>query len=182
MAGSTPLQLYSYPTTGDAASPAGIQTLAQAIEKQVVAVFADTATRDSRWTAATGLANGAMCFIIATGELQLRSGGAWVVIGGRAAPFSTHAGTGTIGLVSGAANNSNTVGFTAGWFSVTPIITLQPQGTNAGSQTYTPRTSGMSTSGFTVFAYATVPSTFSATVTVNIDWHAMQMTSSTAAG
>src|SRR5436305_15225148 len=100
MPGTTALQAYSYPLTTDQAAPTGIQSLAQQVEKQVVAIFASTTTRDSQWTAATGLADGALCFITATGELQLRSAGAWVVVGGRANPYASAAGLGGIAVTA----------------------------------------------------------------------------------
>src|SRR5947199_4034557 len=101
MAGTTPLQAYPYLTNPDSNTPVGIQNLAAALEKQVVAVFASTAIRDTAWTNATGLANGAMCYITTTGELQLRSGGAWVVIGGRAAPYASAQGTASFAVTTG---------------------------------------------------------------------------------
>jgi hypothetical protein len=180
MPGTSPLQLYSFPTTSDQASPASIQTLAQAVEKQVVAIFPDAATRDSRWTTATGLANGAMCFITSTGELQLRAGGAWVVIGGRAAPFATAAGTGTYSL---AATGSTTVAvtFPAGRFSIAPIVIANGESAGAGSYQITFRILSVSTTGCSVAC--TMYNNSAVTVTGEFfGWFAHQMTSAAAAG
>jgi hypothetical protein len=180
MPGSTSLQLYQYPVSTDQASPAGLQTIAQAIERQVVAVFPDTGTRDSRWTAATGLANGAMCFISATGELQLRAGGAWVVIGGRASAFAM--ATAQVGFsINNATNITVAVTFPAGRFSATPRV-LQI-GSSAGANTHplTYRNFNVTTTGCDIniahndLALVTV-------TTESFTWFALQMTSAAGNG
>lgn len=180
MPGSSPLMLYPYPLTTDQAAPAGIQTLLQAVEKQVVAVFADAATRDSRWTAATGLANGAMCFLISTGELQLRSGGAWVVIGGRGAAYATAAGTGTYSL-AGIGSTTIAVTFPAGRFSIAPIVVASGETAGAGSYQIIYRVLSVSTTGCSVAC--TVYNNSAQTITNEFfGWIAVQMTSGASAG
>lgn len=180
MPGSTPLQLYAYPLTTDQAAPAGIQTLAQAIEKQVVALFPDTATRDSRWTAATGLANGALCFINSSGELQLRAGGAWVVIGGRASSFAMAQGTAGYSLTA-VSNVNVSITFPAGRFSVAPILDVYQQSAGGGSNSIVFRPVSITTTGASVncATYNLSSVTVSAEV---FGWTALQMTSAAAAG
>lgn len=184
MPGSTPLQLYSYPTTGDQASPAGIQTLAQAIEKQVVAVFPDAATRDSRWTSATGLANGAMCFLASTGELQIRSGGAWVVIGGRASSFAMASGSYSVTYAGGTSwgnTGVSNVTFPAGRFSAAPLVmsgNVWTSGAAVGGGYTAMQISAVTTTGFT----ATGAISGTGAATLSYSYLAIQMTSAAANG
>lgn len=181
MPGTSPLQLYSYPLTTDQASPAGIQTLAQAIEKQVVAIFPDTGTRDSRWTSATGLANGAMCFITATGELQLRSAGAWVVIGGRAAPFATATGLANYSI-SAAASVTVTITFPTNRFSVAPGMLAGAQSAGATTNELTFRCFNITATGASI---AATHYTTSSNVTVTgetLAWFAHQYQSAAGVG
>lgn len=181
MAGSSPLQLYSYPTTTDAAGPSSIQTLAQAIEKQVVAIFADTGTRDSRWTAATGLANGAMCFIIATGELQLRSGGAWVVIGGRASAFAMQSSTWNVTTAASTLSGPSSITWIAGRFSLAPVVMLTlttTSGTLANGANA--RVANITATGADF--YIVSPASNTAGTAVPVDYVAFQMTSTSAGG
>lgn len=180
MPGSTPLQLYSYPLTTDQAAPAGIQTLAQAIEKQVVAVFADTATRDSRWTTATGLANGAMCFITGTGELQLRSGGAWVVIGGRAGHFAFAQGSSVYSL-SAVSNVNVTVTFPTGRFPTAPFVYACLQSAGAGSNQLILRPFSITATGCSINV-ATYNLSAVTVTSESLVWSAFLATSTAAAG
>lgn len=181
MPGSTPLQLYAYPVTTDAASPAGIQTLAQSVEKQVVAIFPDTATRDSRWTTATGLANGAVCFITATGELQLRSAGAWVVIGGRAQPFSMATGSASVTTAASALSGPTAVTFPTSRFSQTPRVTATISSTSGSlANGSNARTDLLTTTGFNM--YIVSPANSAAGTSIACHWHAMQATSSASDG
>jgi hypothetical protein len=175
MPGTTPLQLYQYPTTADQASPAGIQVLAQAMEKQVVAVFADASTRDTRWPTAGGLADGAMCFLADRRELQLRTGGAWVVIGGRNAPYAHASNTANYNL-NGVSNVSINVTFPTNRFSLAPIVMATHQSAGGGSQALTLRPFNITATGCTInIAHVSLSTT---TVTgEQFSWAATQMTS-----
>lgn len=174
MAGSSPLQLYPYPTTVDQASPVGIQSLAAAMERQVVAVFADAATRDSRWSSATGLANGAMCFLTSTGELQLRSGGTWVVIGGRSAAYAMNSGLVNASVVSGGGGVNVTVTFTVGRFSQAPQVFGDINSGAGAAVGATLLIFSVTTTGCTI-QIAPSGATFTGTATIPIFWQALQM-------
>jgi hypothetical protein len=180
MAGTTALQLYSYPTTSDQASPVGIQTLAQSVERQVVAVFPDPATRDSRWAAAGGLANGALCFVVSTGELQLRAGGVWLVIGGHASAFAMSSGTVAYDL-----NNVSNVNvartFSPSRFSLPPVVAAFPESAGGGSQALTFRCYNITATGFTINV-AHVSLTVVTVTGESLGWVAIQMTSTAAGG
>jgi hypothetical protein len=182
MPGTTPLQLYSYPTSNDQASPSGIQTLATQVEKQVVAVFADAATRDSRWPTAGGLVDGAMCFLTDRKELQLRTGGAWVVIGGRAAPFATAAGSAALTFSNSRSSIGLQVNFPTNRFTQPPhIFATGPWFT--GGYNYTELSflvTFISTTSY--FLHATAADETIMTATMNVNWMAIQMTSASADG
>jgi hypothetical protein len=182
MAGTTPLQLLSFPQTTDQASPASIQTLAQAVEKLVVAVFPDAATRDSRWASAGGLGNGAPCFLQSTGELQLRSAGAWVVIGGRAAPFAHASGQRTFSLTAGNSSSiASNVGLPTGRFSVAPVIFATLAGAPSDLfQGAIINATGISTTAFDLQVTSINP--WGTTQTCAVSWLAIQMTSVAATG
>jgi hypothetical protein len=181
MAGTTALQLYSYPTTTDQASPAGIQTLAQAVEKQVVAVFPDTSTRDSRWSTATGLTNGALCFVTSTGELQLRSAGAWVVIGGRAAPFAEASGSTTWSVTSGGGGVTNSITYPTSRFSQAPI-TVAMVNSSAGNAVAATLLIFNNTNTGCSLQIAPGSGSWGATGTITGYWQAVQATSASASG
>jgi hypothetical protein len=181
MPGSTPLQLYQYPTNTDQGSPASIQTLAQAVEKQVVAVFPDSGTRDSRWTAATGLTNGAMCFLVSTGELQLRSGGAWVVIGGRQSSFAMASGTFTWSMTTVTNITVTPVNFPAGRFSQVPIVMATQNSAGANTSKIIVRAFNITTAKFDANMSTGDASALSVASEV-VAWTAYQMTSAAAAG
>lgn len=181
MPGSSALQLYPYPTSTDSASPAGIQTLAQAVEKQVVAVFADAATRDSRWTAATGIGNGAMCFLLSTGELQLRSSGAWIVIGGRASSYAMQSGAFNVTTATATISGPSSPTWTTGRFSQAPQTFLQVTGTSgslgAGSSG---RVANISVTGADFYIVSGTSSAAGTAITCH--YLAIQMTSAAANG
>jgi hypothetical protein len=179
MPGTTALQLYSYPLTTDQAAPSGIQTLAQSIEKQVVAVFPDAATRDSRWAAATGLTNGAVCFLTSTGELQLRAGGAWVVIGGRATAFAMAAGTVTLSY-SAAATASAATTYPTGRFSAPPltVVTAHTSAGGVGNAYLSYQVTANTATGFTLLGLAQQ----AITASIASIWNSTQMTSAASAG
>lgn len=181
MPGSTPLQLYQYPLTSDQAAPASIQTIAQAIEKQVVAVFPDAATRDSRWTAATGLANGALCFLVSTGELQLRAGGAWVVIGGRASSFAMASGSFTWSMTTATNVTVTPVNFPANRFSQVPIVMCTQNSAGANTSKIIVRAFNVTTAKFDANMSTGDATALSVTVET-VGWVAYQMTSAAAAG
>lgn len=181
MAGTTPLLALSYPVSTDAASPVAVQTLAGQLEKYLVGVYATTTARDTAWTAAGGLANGALAFITGTGELQLRSAGAWVVIGGRATPFAFAAGTGVIAITTGDASASTTVSLPAGRFAVAPIVTMSATSISAGMAVWQPRVGATTTTTFvawTVISSGTAASALS----FGFTWLAAEMTAAAAAG
>lgn len=180
MPGTTVLQLYSYPTTADQASPASIQTLAQSVERQVVAVFADAATRDSRWTAATGITNGAMCFLLSTGELELRSGGAWIVIGGRQSSFAMAEGTAGYALAN-VASITVTITFPTNRFSLAPVVFAGHQSAGGGTQALTMRPFNITNVSCSL-AISHNAGTLTTVTGETYAWQAYQMTAVSAVG
>jgi hypothetical protein len=136
MPGTSPLLAISYPVATDAASPAGVQTSIQQLEKYLVGVFASTTARDTAWTAAGGAQAGALAYITGTGELQLRTGSAWVVIGGRPAPYAVAAGTAAYAL-NAVSSITVTITFPSGRFSLAPIVFAGNQSAGGGTQALT---------------------------------------------
>jgi hypothetical protein len=101
-----------------------------------------------------------------------------------AVPFAMAAGTASITVASGANTGSVAITFPAGRFSVAPKVTLGMSNAQGGSQSFIPRSYNETATGATValyiapFATATAPNGFTQT----IDWVAVQMTATAAAG
>jgi hypothetical protein len=68
--------------------------------------------------------------------LQLRTGSAWVVIGGRPAPYAVAAGTAAYAL-NGVSSITVTITFPSGRFSLAPIVFAGNQSAGGGTQALT---------------------------------------------
>ncbi|MFD7157942.1 hypothetical protein ACFV9C_25295 [Kribbella sp. NPDC059898] len=75
---NTPMQGFPYPALSDAANgPVAFQNLAQAVEKRVVMVYADAASRTAAVPAPTA---GMLSFLTTTGVFEWYTGTAWVAL------------------------------------------------------------------------------------------------------
>lgn len=93
-----------------------------------------------------------------------------------ALPFATAAGN--VGVaVSASPTGSQAVSFPSGRFLVAPIVVVSVRD---GTNVWVATASGISVTGFT--ANVRHVDNVNATGTVNVQWHAIQMTSTTAAG
>lgn len=181
MPGASPLLALAYPVAADNAAPSGVQTLAQQLEKYLVGIFVSSAARDSAWTAAGGARTGALAYITGTGELQLRTSTAWVVIGGGVRPFAQAIGTFTWSL-AGATNVTVTgIAFPAGRFSAIPIITIVGQTGAAGTDRIIYRVAAITTASMNM----NMSTADGSALTIGAQgsaFHAVQMTTATSAG
>jgi hypothetical protein len=175
---STTIQALPYPLLTDAGNaPSWIQQLAQAVEVKLNMIFATTAARDAALTAPTA---GMEVFITGTLEKQRRVGTAWVVVGGKNAPFAEAAGTVAYAL-NGVSNVNVAITFPTGRFTVAPVVMASQQSAGGGTVALTVRPFNILTTGCTI----NMGHNAGTVVTVTgetLAWHAVQMTSSAAGG
>lgn len=175
---STAIQGLPYPLLTDLGNaPTWIQQLAQAVEVKLNMIFSTTAARDAAITAPTA---GMEVFITGTLEKQRRVGTAWVVIGGKNAPFAEAAGTAAYAL-SNVSNVNVSITFPTGRFTVAPIVMAGHQSAGGGTVALIVRPFNITTTGCTINMGHNDGT--AATVTgETLAWHAVQMTSSAAGG
>lgn len=101
-----------------------------------------------------------------------------------AVPHAAAAGQATIAgttLASGAAANV-AITFPVGRFSVAPIVTVALASAQAGTATLTARILSVTTTGASVYVYNAGASSVTFTGSLLVNWEAVQMTPTTAAG
>jgi hypothetical protein len=91
-------------------------------------------------------------------------------------PFAYAAGQVTVTVSGGSVSGTQAVAFPAGRFTVAPLVVISGSGTTS----FVGSTSGVSTSGFTATARHMDNTTGGGSPVLT--WHAIQMTSTTAAG
>lgn len=93
-------------------------------------------------------------------------------------PFGLISGRTSV-VVTASNSGSTTITFPSGVFTQAPVITATIVGTTAGTtQSFVARVSSVTSTGATIFAISTTAS--AQTITVSVDWIAMQATSSSA--
>lgn len=94
-------------------------------------------------------------------------------------PYAMAAGSVTVSL-SGTSNGNTSVTFPASRFTATPMVSSNMSSAAGGTQKFVPRLISVSTSGATMYIYTGDSTT--ATASVNVNWIAVQITSSAGAG
>lgn len=119
-----------------------------------------------------------------TGAVEAYLSGAWTPITGQggANPFMVHAGSTTVNVGVGNPSGTASVTFTTA-FTQAPIITTT-MSANVGNNAYklVPHTYNKTTTGFTLDLKTTDGTGSSASYALPVDWIAIQMTPTTAAG
>ena len=187
---TTTSQGLPYPALSDAANgPAAVQNLALAVEKQLVQTFSSAADRTAKLTAAGyyGPSEGMLSYLRDVDQLQVYTGSQWVAYTSQAqgAPYAEAMGQTTASGTNIAAGTSVTVNvtFPAGRFTVAPLVVGMLAGFVGGSSNLILRQiDTIDTNGCRLVVWNPAGQNTTTFTGLPITWHAVQMTSTTAAG